>query len=483
MKNDEIRRLYTRTISNRIRPLSVLVDSFVDACSQWEDITRKAIPGSLDAQECKSNEELTLTSQAVKRVSALASQVRCVQQEVSTKVVSSPSTRNVSHPLPMPESRVQSREKHSAGKSGAYGSTASKMDEERFFCTLSSSSPVEDCIRNVSALHLARNVCVFSMWLAIALGDIEWLFVTMSSAEDYFDLKRVEYMRKEFFSKHIKIDTTLGEKGAKINSRSATCTFFGHSCEAHPEKVGCCYNDREVVRVIIVWYHCFVGELLKGETLYFLMKKESVFLQPSEQKISLFQLNAVHDILAGNIHGIFQRFKRMNKVLPNSSLASRGPLTVSTKPGLGGLGTGKDDEENKSASYCDPLQIDRSSTLRRKSLFPYYLFLRLMLECVVRKSLVELEVGKIFRPVLGKVEDTEKKESGKWNSSQSFPDEANSRRLIYYLSSKEATQGAPAEMVSDALQLLFFKEKGGVWPFPSDLLRSLFSSVGEESSS
>lgn len=470
MKDNAIRRPYTRTVSSQFRSLSVLADSFIDACSQWESLTREVTRSPYLPRNHSNAEHLALSPDIAKRITALASQVRCIQQELSTKVVSSLckeafSPESTSTPL------SQNTENVSHATSGIYSFSLSRASDKTFFCSLSSSLKKDEI--DFSVLPLARKVCVFSMWLAVALGDMDWLALCVSSAENYFNFRKIEFLKGGLLSLQRKVENTSREEVSRIGCQSATCIFFGHGQRNQSGRVDHCYDDREVMGIIIMWYQCFVGELVKAEKLYFLKEEQSASCLPVEQKISRLHLHVAHSILACDLHHIFQYLEAEDGILQSSS-DPRTSFRALAKDQTEFVSIIEGEGSNMIVCCNDISGNDEEMIQKRESLFPFYVFLRLLLEFVVRRALIQMEVGKTFRPVLTETEDREENEPQSQNVSRNLCINTSSRRLVDHFMPQEEKVANLVHRFVSAIQLIFFKEKGGVWPFPSGVLSSFF---------
>lgn len=472
MQESEIRRLYTRTVSNEVRPLSVLLESFLDACSQWESIICEGKNESFLSGKCTGDEESSDFSEVVRRVRAVASQVRCIQHEVSTKFTSSfvsstlPSTPSL--PFSSPLSSSSNLFDRPGGRKEAI--SALHADDKVFFCGLNSSPNDNDDVQSVLLLRLARNVCVFSMWLAIVLGDFDWLTVSISSAENLFNLMKMNKMKGGVFLPTAKSESVSNMRSLAFDGRSVTCIFFGH-CNGKKEEIRQLCNDRDVVEVIILWYQCFVGELVGAEKLFFEKKKQVLCRTPRERATYEFPLHVALSILVGDLHRMFCCGVKEDALLLSSSISFS---STGEGPHAAPREMKKEEKHERGFSHSDCKQLSGGLNERRKSALPFQLFLRLMAEFIVRRQLVQMEVGKAFRPILTEMEETELEGGQSQNSFNILSKKVHSRCLFSHLLSEESKFENQAERLASAIQVLFFKQEGSVWPFPSNLLNSIF---------
>lgn len=473
MQESEIRRLYTRTVSSQVRPLSILSESFSDACSQWESIICEGKYEKFLGGHCAGDENSSDFSKLLRRVRTVASQVRCIQHEVSTKFTDFFVSNSLPPTPSLPFSTLPSSSSNLFDRSGDRNDAfcALHPDDKIFFCALNTSPNDNDDIQSVLLLHLARDVCVFSMWMAIVLGDFDWLTVSISSAESYFDLKGMNKMKGRVLLPTEKSESGSNMSSSVLDGRSVTCFFFGYCKRKVEEERGQLYDDRDVVEVIILWYQCFIGELVRAEKLYFARKKQVICRTPLEKATYEVPLYVAFSILAGDLHGMFHYFANKEDLLLFSFMSSS---SMSEGPHAEPAEVEKDEKHERVFSHLDSKQLSVERNERRRSVLPFYLFLRLMAEFIVRRQLVELEVGKAFRPILTEVEEIESESNQNQSGSNILQKKVHSRRLFSHLPSADSQFENKAERLAFAIQVLFFKQEGGVWPLPSQLLSSFF---------
>lgn len=210
----ELRRSYARTISRNIRGLHVLEASLLDAKAQWKDIFETA---------ASSNASLQLPVTLLRRIAAVSSQVRCVQQECVSLLGSS---------------------ENSAASSGGQDDSA---DEATRFHRLLHPSRTSFVVSD--AVKLARRVFVCSVWLSVITGDFDWLTSSLSSAEEYFILQ---------------YPSISEERG--ICGGMDTLTMFDANKKITTESVPGSVCDAVVVPVVVFWYYCAISDAAKAES-------------------------------------------------------------------------------------------------------------------------------------------------------------------------------------------------------------------------
>lgn len=398
-----IRRQYTRTISKNIRSLDILNHSFDDVAAQWRSLLEKISASGLNS----------LSSALKKEVESISSQVRCIQQELVTYlVVHNDELGNFSS-----QGSSLSSVHRDVCTRGSLHQGANR--DAQYFCTITTSSycraQLTKTTNNVAerseqssqvmrAKDLGLRVWVFAVWMSIALGDFDWLTTSISGVEEYW----------------INTQEKLCLPAEQESDKGITRLFFyGESLQAPPDTP----TDKWLMSILLLWYHCFAGEMRKATDLYFIINDDaSGALSDNLRKLVL---NIAHCIVQADATQLFSVI-----------ICSTSFHTVETK--------------------CYP---DGGCQI-----FPLSLFLRFMAEIFLRPILVNKGIDKTFRPVVSLEVNTPEGLEAPPRLTGMFSPEI--------LLSPECTTG---ERISSMLQDAFFREKAGPWPFPQQMWKSMMT--------
>eukprot|EP00796_Vickermania_ingenoplastis_P008420 gene8420-5900_t len=326
-RNEEIsllRRGYSRTIAASVRSLPILEKAFDDALERWHCV--------LEALSDGNGLEDSFPLALKRDIRSIASQVRCIQQEVVTYLGEERSNTTVN-------SCKSSLEGAGGGSTNQHVDCARKESQRgaatcNFFVRMlregreaasvvDTSSPQG----NLGAWALARRAATAGIWLSITTADFEWLTTCISSADGY-----------------VLHGTGAARRNCPLGVTNVAATFFrlddGTSCK--------CPHDEALVLVLVLWYHCFVGEDLKSTKL--IGRLEYYFSAEVSHRVT----HAARCICSTDLLGLL------------SALSA-------------------------------PLSARRDDT---QWLFLLQLFVRCMAHFIVRQQLLRDQVGSAFRPVI-----------------------------------------------------------------------------------